>query len=50
MNKNFYMSYEDLKILKKSMNKLRKSKIFKEFESNKKTEKIKENKATAKVA
>lgn len=50
MNKNFYMSYEDLKILKKSMNKLKRSKIFKELENSKKIENVKENKTTAKVA
>ena len=41
------ISDEDLKILKKSINKVKKSKIFKELEENKK---IKENKTSVKAA
>lgn len=47
MNNNFYMSDEDLKILKKSIIKVKKSKIFKELEEAKK---IKENKTSVKAA
>mgnify|MGYP004616952401 CR=1 FL=1 len=50
MNNNFYMSDKDLKILKKSINKVKKNKIFKDFEKEKKVENIKINKASAKVA
>lgn len=50
MNNNFYMSDEDLKILKKSIIKVKKSKIFKELEAAKKIEKIKENKTSVKAA
>ena len=46
----FYMSEEDLKILKKSIIKVKKSKIFKELEAAKKIEKIKENKTSVKAA
>lgn len=47
---NFYMSEEDLKILKKSIIKVKKSRIFKELEETKRLEKIKENKTSVKAA
>jgi len=50
MNNNFYMSDEDLRILKKSIIKVKKSRIFKELEETKRLEKIKENKTSVKAA
>lgn len=50
MNNNFYMSDKDLIILKKAMNRVKRSKIFKELEEAKKTEKLKESKTTVKAA
>jgi len=50
MSNEFYMSDEDLRILKKSIIKVKKSKIFKELEAAKKIEKIKENKTSVKAA
>lgn len=50
MNNNFYMSDKDLIILKKTINRVKRSKIFKELEEAKKTEKLKENKTSAKAA
>lgn len=50
MNNNFYMSDEDLRILKKSIIKVKKSRIFKELEEAKRLEKVKENKTSVKAA
>lgn len=50
MNNNFYMSDKDLIMLKKAMNRVKRSKIFKELEEAKKKGKLKENKTSAKAA
>lgn len=47
MYNNFYMSDEDLRILKKSIIKVKKSRVFKELEEAKK---IKGNKTSVKAA
>lgn len=50
MNNDFYMSNDDLEILKRSMNRVKKSKIFKELEEAKKTQELKENAESVKAA
>ena len=50
MSNNFYMSDEDLKILKKAINQVKWSKIYKELQEAKKQEIERENKTSAKAA